>query len=206
MHTYRRNLIVNLAVDYLNNNSDDLLLNWEVPIEYQNEPDVEIDGKVMMPPCNRDFSQWFKAKKGGTWRTKELILMALNLLRENIDRILDDYPYYGNSEVYAQTHITFEEVNFKTPTLEEIDELLANLNNIYKLYPAINLPQQAWDVYDYVAEDELGAISLFQHGRQRIDTVFFNANCDRDYVKRSLIGHDGYNETIEIARRETALV
>lgn len=196
MHTYRRNLIVNLAVDYLNNNSD-YLGSYEHPVEYQQESDVEIGNKVMMAPCCRDFSQWFKAAKGGTWRTKELMLMALTLLHDNHEHIQDEYCYYGNSEVYAQTHITFEEVNFRLPTLEEIDELIADLDNIYKLYPAINFRQQAWDVYDYVNDGD----SCFQREREVIDTVFYCASCDRDYVKRSLIGHDGYNESIEIARR-----
>lgn len=33
-----------------------------------------------------------------------------------------------------------------------------------------------------------------------IDTVFFNKNCDKDYVKDSLINHDGYDYDINVRR------
>lgn len=42
---------------------------------------------------------------------------------------------------------------------------------------------QAWDVY---LNDEL------------IDTVFYDSNCDADYVRRGLIGHDGYDAGIRV--------
>lgn len=41
----------------------------------------------------------------------------------------------------------------------------------------------AWDVY---------------LGSRKIDTVFFMKDCDRDYVKASLINHDGYHPSIEV--------
>ena len=31
-----------------------------------------------------------------------------------------------------------------------------------------------------------------------IDTVFFDRDCDSDYVKRSLVDHDGYNPNINV--------
>jgi hypothetical protein len=37
-------------------------------------------------------------------------------------------------------------------------------------------------------------------GRKCIDTVFYTANCDADYVRRSLINHDGYPWNIVIKR------
>lgn len=37
-------------------------------------------------------------------------------------------------------------------------------------------------------------------GLIHIDTVFFNKDCDADYVKRSLIDHDGYRSDIVIRR------
>jgi hypothetical protein len=33
---------------------------------------------------------------------------------------------------------------------------------------------------------------------QWIDRVFFTADCDADYVRRSLINHDGYNPNITV--------
>jgi hypothetical protein len=44
---------------------------------------------------------------------------------------------------------------------------------------------QAWNVY--------------LNGR-KIDTVFFDATCDRDYVLRALIDHDGYDPAITVRR------
>lgn len=34
-----------------------------------------------------------------------------------------------------------------------------------------------------------------------IDTVFYDADCSADYVRRGLIGHDGYNPDIVVRRR-----
>lgn len=45
------------------------------------------------------------------------------------------------------------------------------------------MKQTAWNVY---LDDEL------------IDTVFYDENCDKDYVLRSLIEHDNYAPDIEI--------
>ena len=33
---------------------------------------------------------------------------------------------------------------------------------------------------------------------EEIDTVFFNAGCDVDYVKSSLVNHDGYPSDIDV--------
>jgi hypothetical protein len=33
---------------------------------------------------------------------------------------------------------------------------------------------------------------------EEIDTVFFNDGCDADYVKESLVNHDGYPSNIEV--------
>ena len=35
-------------------------------------------------------------------------------------------------------------------------------------------------------------------GAKLIDTVYFTANCDEDYVLRSLIEHDGYHYRIQV--------
>ena len=44
---------------------------------------------------------------------------------------------------------------------------------------------QAWNVYNC---------------GKRIDTVFFVSNCDADYVRRSLVEHDGYPQSIAVRR------
>jgi hypothetical protein len=47
------------------------------------------------------------------------------------------------------------------------------------------MTHQAWNVY---FDGDL------------IDTVFYDADCDADYVKRGLVAHDGYNPGIVIRR------
>ena len=44
---------------------------------------------------------------------------------------------------------------------------------------------QAWDVY--------------LNGKL-IDTVFYDKDCDRDYVRRGLINHDGYHPNIKVVK------
>jgi hypothetical protein len=49
---------------------------------------------------------------------------------------------------------------------------------------------QAWNVY-----------LINKHGVEiEIDTVFYNNNCDAEYVKKGLIEHDGYNPNIEVRK------
>jgi hypothetical protein len=36
-------------------------------------------------------------------------------------------------------------------------------------------------------------------GSKWIDTVFFMPNCDAEYVRKSLINHDGYDSRIRVA-------
>lgn len=47
------------------------------------------------------------------------------------------------------------------------------------------MAHQAWNVY--------------LNGRC-IDTVFYDKNCDKDYVLRGLIDHDGYDPRIIVRR------
>lgn len=35
-------------------------------------------------------------------------------------------------------------------------------------------------------------------GHRQIDTVFYTKTCDADYVRRSLINHDGYDSRITV--------
>jgi len=44
---------------------------------------------------------------------------------------------------------------------------------------------QAWNVY---------------LGEKQIDTVFFEADCSGEYIKDSLINHDGYNPNIFVKK------
>lgn len=33
-----------------------------------------------------------------------------------------------------------------------------------------------------------------------IDTVFYMANCDREYIRKGLINHDGYDPRIKVCK------
>jgi len=35
---------------------------------------------------------------------------------------------------------------------------------------------------------------------KKIDTVYYDKNCDSQYVKESLINHDGYHPNIEVKK------
>lgn len=72
------------------------------------------------------------------------------------------------------------------------------------------MKQTAWRVlgpYDMNAADWSFTRIESMHGSDKwnlanhvIDTVFYDADCDRDYVLRGLIDHDGYPSDIRIAR------
>lgn len=51
----------------------------------------------------------------------------------------------------------------------------------------------AWDVY--LVEKDYGLETL-----KWIDTVFYTVDCDKDYVRSSLINHDCYNPNIVVKR------
>lgn len=63
---------------------------------------------------------------------------------------------------------------------------------------------KAWDVYmpssKYSNEHICGLPELECGSWREIDTVFFDDNCDREYVRQSLIVHDGYSQNIQILR------
>lgn len=41
--------------------------------------------------------------------------------------------------------------------------------------------------------------NVYLHGKL-IDTVFFDADCDKDYVYKALVNHDGYDPAIKVKR------
>lgn len=45
----------------------------------------------------------------------------------------------------------------------------------------------------------MNAWNVYLHGKL-IDTVFFNRDCDSEYIRKSLINHDGYNDAIVVRK------
>ena len=37
-------------------------------------------------------------------------------------------------------------------------------------------------------------------GKKLIDSVYYTKDCDADYVRRSLINHDGYHPSIQVRK------
>jgi hypothetical protein len=200
MHSTRRKRIVNLALENLALFGEDDLLaelfETEQP-DILREPtrrEIEVSRRIMFAPTNDEMEAIQKPGKQGNWRTKELVTLALNFLQHRLDSgdLENDFYYEGERESLVDTHLTQDGVSFRQPSSEEIETLLdEEIDNIAKLLPPVNPPQVGWDVYDYVeSETELPA------RRELIDTVFYGADCNREYVTRSLIGHDGYNPSI----------
>lgn len=202
MNNRRCKQIIKFALNYLNDNCDRLEQTFSPDYTEQDtyiteqEPDICIGNFEMKQPSAFDFNQLADGKAPGNWRTKQVLLMALSLIAEQ-DDLQSDYPYYGNVDRYGDTHVTVEDENFTTPTKTEIEALIDNLNEIYPKYPAIKIRQQTWKIYDYVEDDEPPALG---RDKELIETVFYCGSMSRSDVKRSLIGHDGFNESIELIR------
>jgi len=45
---------------------------------------------------------------------------------------------------------------------------------------------------------------VYDHDEE-IDTVFFDKSCDAEYVRESLINHDGYNSSIQVIKQGAML-
>ena len=41
-------------------------------------------------------------------------------------------------------------------------------------------------------------------GRRLIDTVFYTPDCTEEYVRRTLVNHDGYHPNIRVGLRKRA--
>lgn len=49
--------------------------------------------------------------------------------------------------------------------------------------------------------DRMQAWNVYLKGRL-INTVFYDKYCDRDYVKNSLVNHDGYSQKIYVEKEK----
>lgn len=191
MNPVRRKRIIELALDFLG------MYATKAEEFYASEADmesdrveIELDSRLMFAPSDKEYSLMQNRGRGGNFRTKQIIKFALRYLQDNIEMIADEYPYYGNVERFAETHVTFGDLNFLRPTSEDVDEILAELDEAVRSFPAMPMQSIGWRVYDY--DDEV-------RDHTWIDTVFFDSTCDRLYVRDALINHDGYNPSILIA-------
>jgi ribosomal protein L18E len=199
MNSVRRKRIVRLALDYLQFNANEAEQRFahdveDEPLDFTPSPtriELEVQsGKIILAPTDDELQAIVGEGKGGNWRTREILVMALTFMQENLEDIQHDYYYQGEVERFVDTHVTFEDENFLCPTAEEITEILDNgLDAAVNLLPHVPTASVGWDVYDI--DEESGHYEW-------IDTVFYDANCDRQYVRNGLIGHDGYNPSIAI--------
>lgn len=198
MNAVRRNRICRLAVDHFQRYVDDAVEffkheDFEVPGEFPGNIDneVAIGSKIIIAPTD-DELRMFEPGKNGNWRTKELLTFALMYLQERLEYLSNEYYYEGENEALVDTHLTLDGITFKDPTSDEISELIDHeIDAAAKFFAPVVVRQRGWDVYDLVEDEDDGSTRY-----ELIDTVFYDGSCDRDYVQRSLIGHDGYNSSI----------
>lgn len=200
MNHRRRNQIVELALEFLVNHTDteDLVRCWENQSDeefsdefHQKLPELYIPSpicSVILCPLYKELVSIMKPGKKGNSRTKEIVTLALLHLQGHLEDIPDLFPYMGDAIRFEDTHISLGDQNFRTPTEEEIEELLGyeNLILIVKNLPPIKT-SILWNVYDRNEED----------GRYEWIDGIFGSGCDTPQsIKRSLVDHDGYNPGI----------
>jgi hypothetical protein len=158
---------------------------------------VSVGSQTFFPPTDEEMRLIVEKGTGGNWRTKELLLLALAFTQNNIDELENEF-YPDSDTEFDEPRLKIESENgstvlLKMPTTEEFDVLIDSITEIAKYFPPVQLAaQRAWEVYDYV-EDETGVYHW-----QEIDTVFYNRDCDADYVRNGLVNHDGYNPGIVV--------
>lgn len=198
MNSTRRKRIVRLALDYLQfhaNEAEDQLKEFvenEESLDFSPSPDrieIQVQSKTILAPTDSELEAIVGEGKQGNWRTRELATLALVWMRDNLADLSHDYYYQGEVERFVDTHITFDGENFREPTTEEIDELIEDIDLVVKMLPHVPTSSIGWNVYDLIEDT----------GRYEwIDTVFYDASCDRQYVRNGLVNHDGYNSSIAL--------
>lgn len=148
--------------------------------------ELVIDGHSLMSPTDAELVELQDPKKtkfrGGS-RTMQVLRYALAMM-SNMEGIPEEYTYYGEIERYADTHVTLDGENFRFPSQEELNELSADLVRIAKWYPKLS-GHIAWDVR-----------CTLKNGDEFNDTVFQSSDTVGSEVRRSLIDHDGYSNSI----------
>ena len=200
MNSKRRKLIIAMILDYINMYYEDVEQYYENqnPQADDHESDLkelDFNNRLIFAPQSEEFEILQTKGKNGNWRTKQIVQLALDYAQNDMENVQNEYPYQGEQERFLDTHVSFDEINFKMPTQQEFKELEENINLIVKSMPPINLGNIAWDVF---GPDEDGTEIL-------IDTVFYDANCDSQYVKKGLVDHDGYDPSIIVVPRSRDL-
>lgn len=190
-----------LAVDFLSSNSetaeqvyiDECPYYSDVPVSPSRiELSVPIGAgcgyRSMFAPSDLEFSRLKRVgrggRKGGDWRTRQLLTLSLVFLRDHLDWLgyHCDYLYYGNAEHRADSHIHFEGRNILRPTEDELQSIIDNVDDFVRFYRPINPPFIAWAVWDNIEDDDYEIPGL-----AHVDTVFCGADCDREFVRRMMV-------------------
>jgi hypothetical protein len=59
----------------------------------------------------------------------------------------------------------------------------------------------AWHVYEPCSRDCSDAVQIGDNWYRWVDCVYYDDDCDEDYVRQGLINHDGYPSNIEVVKR-----
>jgi hypothetical protein len=205
MNIRRRKQIVALALHFLINEDYEHMLEMyapngeEVDANVSVEPEyteLELSGKVIFGPTVKELEAMQEKGRNGNVRTRQILLLGLHLIHDCVDDLQEMYAYCGEVERFAETHISLDDINFRRPMQEEIQEVINDVDLCVKSLPAMKGFTVGWDIYDLENGEDLmeDQGSRYVH----IDTVFFDHTCDRQYVRNSLVGHDGYNPTIAL--------
>jgi len=202
----RQKQLVSLAISHMNNTYDEMLSHLREEINYENNgyqdddlAEVAIGGdRIVFAPTVDEFVAVLDRKRGGpkgSRRTCEVLQVALWWAAQDHGLVIYDHPYEGTVEAHVDTHVSVDGVNFRAPTCAELQAVFDEVESFYQYYRWLPRGTIQWDVYGPSPDED-------QDGFELIDTVFYDGDCDRDYVRRGLISHDGYDSQIEIIPRK----
>lgn len=206
MPTKRQKQLVSIAISHLNSTYDQMVeylrYDAEDNCDIARDDDlVEVKlngGCVVFAPSDEEFCAVLTREKGkkGNKRTREVLQVALWWASVDLDMLINDHPYEGTIESHADTHVTLGDINFRAPTVQEFQDAADEVESFYRHYRCLPIGTVEWDVYGPTTDPDTGEVYF-----GLIDTVFYDGDCARDYVRSGLIGHDGYDSQIEITPR-----
>lgn len=208
MPTKRQKQLVAIALSHMSYTYDYMIDYMRHEIEYEHvcpsdalDELMLLDGKIVFAPSDQEIKCLLEPLKrgrvSGNRRTREMLQLALAWASIDIKSMLVGNAYEGTIEAHVDTHVSLDGINFRSPTVEELQDAIDDVGTFYQYYAPLYPGSIAWDVYAPHEDDEpdggFGSTD-FEH----INTVFYDGDCDRDYVRRSLINHDGFHSQIEI--------
>ncbi|MCK9428673.1 MAG: hypothetical protein M0R17_01510 [Candidatus Omnitrophica bacterium] len=128
------------------------------------------------------------------------------------NELLGDYIYCGcegtwhgfssffNNHDVSNQNKTFSRAIYLGNYAGNLMNIPKNLQDIAKEYlQQNNFEKKSWDI-EFTKPKYSGTWDVYLNDEE-IDTVFYNTDCDEDYIRHSLINHDGYDPSIVVKNR-----